>query len=245
VLAAASLIAVTPVAPPPVPNVQVRAVQLTSVTDLLGDVPGILGGLESAVAADLGSAASLGSIGGLLDPLAGLVGAASDVSALSGASALPDVGTLLTDIAVGLHTLGTTLDAATITLKATLTDFSTTLLTLLGVAPFSPPGLIIDFLTSLLLAPLILPSGILDLLSVSVDVIGGALGVWPCTFISYVISCGPPLPATGATSAASDPQRTITRQRTAGRQRTIKRQRTAGRQHTAEPSGPRHTAEPR
>jgi len=76
-LAAASMIAVTPVAPPPLPDVQVPAVQLTAATDLLGDVPGILGGLESAVAADLGSAGSLGSIGGLLDPLAGLVGASS------------------------------------------------------------------------------------------------------------------------------------------------------------------------
>ncbi|HYB35763.1 MAG TPA: hypothetical protein VEF72_08300, partial [Mycobacterium sp.] len=65
-LTAASMIAVTPVAPP-LPDIQVPAVQLTAATDLLGDVPGILGGLESAVAADLGSAGSLGSIGGLLD----------------------------------------------------------------------------------------------------------------------------------------------------------------------------------
>jgi hypothetical protein len=99
VLAAASLIADNQVAPPPLPHVQVPAVQLTSVTDLLGDVPGILGGLESAVAADLGSAGSLGSTG------LGLVGAASGVSALSGVFALPDVSTLLTTFGGDISTL--------------------------------------------------------------------------------------------------------------------------------------------
>jgi hypothetical protein len=138
-LAAASLIAVTPVAPPPLPGVQVPAVQLTSVTDLFGDVPGILGGL--------------------LDP-PGPVGAASDVSALAGASVPPFVDTLLTTLAVDLNTLITTLGPAN------------------GVLYL-----------------------ILVTLSDSVDLIGGQLGVWPCT----LISCGPPLSATLATaSAASD-----------------------------------------
>jgi hypothetical protein len=196
-LAAASMIAVTPVAPPPLPDVQVPAVQLTAATDLLGDVPGILGGLESAVAADLGSAGPLGSIGGLLDPPAGLVGAASDVSALAGASASPFVSTLLTDLAVGLDTLITTLGAAINPLAAALTDSSTTLLTLLGVSPEFIP-----FLASLPSLPLYLPVDFLSLLSLSVDVIGGQLGVWPCNLVFG--PCGPPLPATGATSAASD-----------------------------------------
>jgi hypothetical protein len=117
----------------------VPAVQLTSVTDLFGDVPGILGGL--------------------LDPL-GPVGAASDVSALAGASVPPFVDTLLTTLAVDLNTLITTLGPAN------------------GVLYL-----------------------ILVTLSDSVDLIGGQLGVWPCT----LISCGPPLSATLATaSAASD-----------------------------------------
>jgi hypothetical protein len=106
------MIAVTPVAPPPLPDVQVPALQLSAATDLFGDVPGILGGLESAVAADLGSAGSPGSIGGLLDPLAGLVGAASDVSALANVSALPDVSTLVSpaDLGTLLTTIGAELE---------------------------------------------------------------------------------------------------------------------------------------
>jgi hypothetical protein len=134
-LAVASMIAVTPVAPPPLPDVQVPAVQLTSVTDLLGDVPGILGGTESAVAA-----------------------AASDVSALAGASAPPFVDTLLTTLAVDLNTLITTLGPANGVLYLTLVTLS-------------------------------------DI----VDLIGGQLGVWPCT----LLGCGPPLSATLATASAA------------------------------------------
>jgi hypothetical protein len=136
-LAAASLIAVTPVAPPPLPGVQVPAVQLTSVTDLFGDVPGILGGL--------------------LDP-PGPVGAASDVSALAGASVPPFVDTLLTTLAVDLNTLITTLGPANGVLYLTLVTLS-------------------------------------DI----VDLIGGQLGVWPCT----LLGCGPPLSATLATASAA------------------------------------------
>ena len=106
-LAAASMIAVTPVAPPPLPDVQVPAVQLTAATDLLGDVPGILGGLESAVAADLGSAGSLGSIGGLLDPLAGLAGLDSGIltaliNAIMALETATDNGALLIGLATPL-----------------------------------------------------------------------------------------------------------------------------------------------
>jgi hypothetical protein len=68
-VAGASLIAVTPVAPP-LPDIQVPAVQLSAASEgILDDAQGIVGGLENALS---GASGASGSIGDLLNPFAGL-----------------------------------------------------------------------------------------------------------------------------------------------------------------------------
>ncbi len=75
-VAGASLIAVTPVAPP-LADIRVPVVQLSAAEGLLDDVPGSVGGLENAVS---GAGGASGPIGDLLNPLAELSGSGGSLN---------------------------------------------------------------------------------------------------------------------------------------------------------------------